>query len=69
MISKLVIACVVGMVVFLVCTLVGGLLVTTAVPFVVTVGSFLQNFASLLGLLAALFHFFAGGFNWPNRKV
>ena len=61
MLSKIVIACVVGIVVFLACILVGGLLVTTTVPFVVTVGNFLQDYAGLLGLLAALWHFFAGG--------
>ncbi len=69
MLSKLVIACVVGIVVFLACILVGGLLVTTTVPFVVTVGTFLKTYAGLLGLLAALFHYFAGGSTWPTRKV
>jgi uncharacterized membrane-anchored protein len=68
MLSRLVIACVIGILVFLACTLVGGLLVTTAVSFVVTVGQFLKDFASLLGLLAALWSFFVGGFSFP-RKV
>ena len=67
MLSKLVIALVVGVVVFLACTLVGGLLATTGVPFVITVGIFLKTYAGLLGLLAALWNFFAGGFSFPTR--
>jgi hypothetical protein len=69
MLSKLVIALVIGVVVFLACTLVGGLLATTGVAFVVTVGSFLVKFASLLGLCAALYSFFVGGFNFPKRRL
>lgn len=61
LIARLVMACVAGILVFLVCVLVGGLLVTTAVPFVVTIGTFLKTYASLFGLLAALAHFFGGG--------
>lgn len=66
MLNRVVMACVIGIVVFLVCVLVGGLLVSTAVPFVVVVGNFLKNFASLLGLLAALASFF-GGYTPFNR--
>lgn len=61
MLGRIVMACIAGILVFLVCVLVGGLLVTTAVPFVVTVGTFLKTYAGLLGLLAALAHFFGGG--------
>jgi hypothetical protein len=61
MISRIVLAVIVGVVVFLVCVLVGGLLATLAVPFAVTVGNFLKNYAGILGLLAALWYFFAGG--------
>lgn len=61
MLGRIVMAVIVGIVVYLACILIGGLLVTTAVPFVVTVGSFLERFAGLLGLLAALWHFFANG--------
>jgi hypothetical protein len=66
MLSRIVTSLVIGVLVFLGCTLVGGLLVTTAVSFVVTVGEFLKNFASLLGLLAALWAYFSG-FNFPKR--
>ena len=61
MISRIVVACIIGIVVFLACVLVGGLLVTTTVPFVVVVGSFLANYAGLFGLLAALWSFFSNG--------
>lgn len=68
MLSRVVMACVVGIVVFLVCILVGGLLITTAVPFVVTVGTFLKTYASLLGLLAALAYFFTNQ-TWPTKRI
>lgn len=61
MIGRLVMACVAGVIVFLVCVLVGGLLAGTTVPFVVTIGTFLKTYAGLLGLLAALVSFFGGG--------
>lgn len=66
MISRVVLAVVVGVVVFLVCILVGGLLATLKVDFAVTVGNFLKNYAGVIGLLAALWHFFAGGFSLPK---
>jgi uncharacterized Tic20 family protein len=69
MVSRIVLAVVVGVVVALVCVLVGGLLATLEVSFAVTVGNFLKSYAGVLGLLAALWYAFSGGFGWPNRKV
>lgn len=66
MISRLVLACIAGIVAFLICVLVGGLLITTTVPFVVTVGTFLKTYAGLFGLLTALWYFFSGQ-SWPNK--
>lgn len=67
MLSRLIIAIVVGVVVALVCVLVGGLLSTLTVDWAVTIGEWLKRYSSLLGLLSALYQFFAGGFSWPNR--
>lgn len=61
MIGRLVMAIIAGVIVFLVCVLLGALLTGISVPFVVTIGDFLRNYAGLLGLLAALAHFFGGG--------
>lgn len=61
MLRKTVLALIVGIVVFLACLLVGGLLATIPVPFVVTVGTFLKTWASVFGLLAALWYFFTNG--------
>lgn len=58
MLGKIVLACIAGIITFLACVLVGGLLATTAVPFVVTVGAFLKTYAGLLGLLSALAFYF-----------
>lgn len=60
MIGRIVLAVVVGVLVFLVCFLVGGLLADLKVSFAVTIGDFLRNFAAVLGLLAALWYFFSG---------
>lgn len=61
MIARLVLAAVVGVITGLVCILVGSLLASIDVPFVETVGEFLTTWAWVLGLLAALWYFFAGG--------
>lgn len=61
MLSKLVIAVVIGVVVTLVCIFVGGLLETMSISWVVATGTFLKTYGALLGLLAALYHYFAGG--------
>lgn len=61
MIARIVIAVIVGIVVFLICTFVGGLLASVGISWVASTGAFLKAWASLLGLLAALWHFFGGG--------
>jgi hypothetical protein len=67
MIARLVLAVVVGVVVILICILVGGLLMATNISLAVAVGAFLKAYATVLGLLAALWYFFAGGLNWPVK--
>lgn len=69
MLSKLVTSVIIGVVVTLVCIFVGGLLETMTISWVISTGTFLKTYGALLGLLAALWNFFAGGFNWPNRTV
>ncbi len=67
MLNRLVLAVVVGIVVSLVCIFVGALLAeATAISWVVATGKFLQTYAALLGLLAALYHYFSGG-TWFRR--
>lgn len=66
MFRKLILAVVVGVLTTLVCLFVGGLLLTMEVSWVVATGAFLKTFAGLLGLMAALWHFFAG-FSWPVK--
>jgi hypothetical protein len=60
-IGRLVLAVIVGVVVFLLCGLVGPLLADLKVSFAVTIGGWLTQYAPVLGLLAALWYFFAGG--------
>lgn len=62
MLSKLVIAVVIGIVTTLVCIFVGGLLETMAISWVVATGTFLKTYGALFGLCAALYHYFGGGF-------
>lgn len=61
MLSRLVTACVAGIVAYLICILVGALLVSIAIPFVVVIGAFLTQWAAVIALLVALAHFFGGG--------
>lgn len=60
MLSRIGIAVVVGVAVFLGCILLGILLVALKADFAVTVGNFLKSYASVIGLLAALYRFFTG---------
>jgi len=59
-IGKFIVAIVIGVVVWLVCTFVGRILVDLGVPIADTAGSLLVQFAVVLGFLAALWHFFVG---------
>lgn len=63
MLGKLVTAVVVAVVVTLACILLGAILITLKVDVAVTIGSWLKQYAAVLGVLAGLWHFFAGGFN------
>jgi hypothetical protein len=62
MLKRIVLAVVVGVVVFLGCLLLGLLLNALTVSFAVTIGAFLTQWAGVIGLLAAIWHFFSGGF-------
>lgn len=60
MLSRLVQAVVVGVIVTLVCILVGAILVTLKVDLAVTVGNFLKDWSGVLGVLSALWFYFSG---------
>jgi hypothetical protein len=60
MLTRIVLACVAGAIAFLICILVGGLLGSVGIPFVVVVGAFLVQWAAVIGLLVALGYFFSG---------
>lgn len=47
------------------CLLLGAVLVTLNIPVAVTVGSFLQRWAWVIGLLAGLWQYLTGGFAIP----
>jgi hypothetical protein len=69
LIGRLVLAVVVGIVVYLVCLLVGPLLAGLHATFAVTIGDWLTTYAAVFGLLAALWYFFAGsGLNLPTLR-
>lgn len=60
MLRRIVLALVVGIAVALVCILGGLILAATDIEVITTVGVFLKRFAGLIGLLAAIWYFFAG---------
>lgn len=67
MLQKLVLAVVVGVVTSLVCILVGGILISLNVAIAVTIGTFLKNYSGVLGVLAALWYYFANtAFSLPK---
>lgn len=63
MLRRIVLAVVVGVVTFLACLLLGLLLTALEVSFAVAIGAFLTQWAGVIGLLAAIWHFF-GGSTW-----
>lgn len=67
MLSKLVLAVVVAVIVTLACVLVGSILISLEVAIAVTIGDFLKSYAGVIGVLAGLWHFFAGGFSITKR--
>lgn len=60
MISRLVQAVIVGAVVFLICVLIGGLLLMTNISLTTFIGAFLKTYAITIGILAAVWFFLAG---------
>lgn len=69
MLSKLVIAVVIAVVVTLGCYLVGAILITLKVDIAVTIGNFLKTYGGVLGVLAGLYSFFAGGSLFPPKQI
>lgn len=66
MLSKLVLAVVVGVIVTLACVLVGDLLDALTVQLAITIGNWLKTYSAVLGILAALWYFFSGS-TWLRR--
>lgn len=60
MIERLILAVIIGVVVGLVCILAGRLLKAAGVPPAVAVGTFLEEYAWAIGIIAALWAFITG---------
>ena len=65
MISRLVLAVIVAVVVTLACILLGGILIDLKIDIAQTIGAFLRDYGSVLGILAGLWYFFSGQ-TWPR---
>jgi len=61
MIQRIIVAILVGVIVWLLCLFGGGLLATLRIEPIVFVGHFLEQWAYVIGVLAGLWYFFAGG--------
>lgn len=69
MIARVILAVVVAVAVGLLCILLGGILGSLAVPPAAAVGGFLLAYGWVIGILAGLWYFFAGGFDiFPPRQ-
>lgn len=60
MLKRLILSVVVGVIVFLLVLLASVLLISLKVDFAVAIGEFLENYAGVFGLLAAIWFFFTG---------
>ncbi len=67
MLFKLIAAVVVAVVVTLACILLGGIFDTLKVEVATTVGNFLKSYGAVIGVLAGLWYFVAGGFRFPTN--
>lgn len=68
LLSRVVMAVVVAVLVTLACILVGSILITLEVAIAVTIGAFLKDWATVLGVLAGLAYFFSGSTWSPFRR-
>lgn len=70
MLNRIILACLVAVIVYLICVFVGGvLLVSLGVPIVVAVGKFLDQYAGVIAAVAGLWYFFSGGsLTLPGRS-
>lgn len=66
MIQRLVLAVIVAVAMTLGCYLLGAILASLGVSIAVTIGAFLTRWAVVIGVLAGLWQFFAGGFSLPR---
>lgn len=60
MIGRIIVAILIGVVVWLVCIFGGALLVSLGVPVLKTLGNLLRDYAVIIGVLAAALAFFTG---------
>lgn len=66
MLNRVIQGVIVAVVVTLACILLGAILIALKVDIATTVGDFLKQYAAALGILAGLWHYFAGG-DFLNR--
>lgn len=69
MFQRIMRAVIIGVVVWLLCLLIAVILRLLKAEFAVALGGYASQYAGLIGLLAALWHFFAGGAWWPFSKT
>jgi len=73
LIGRIVLAVVVAVIVTLACILLGSILLTLRVAIAETIGGWLRDYGTVLGVLAGLWYFFSGGSisfpSWPNRPT
>lgn len=70
MLSRIILAVLVAVIVYIACLFVGGVLfvqLLAKIPAAVAVGHFLVDWAVVISVIAGLWQFFAGGFSFPKR--
>lgn len=66
MLSKIILAVIAGVVAYIVCMVLGTVLIALSVPVAVTVGALLKGFAGLVSVLVFLYYIAVGNFNLPR---
>lgn len=61
MIRRIMLALLVGIIVWLLCQFFGGVLGAMEISWITAAGTFLKTFAGLISLVAAVWYYFAGG--------
>lgn len=69
MVTRILLSIIVAIAVAIVCALIGGIMTSFNVNVVEQIGNFLQDYSTLIGILAGLWYFVSGRNDFSNWKA